>query len=107
MKFQGISGKFTEANVDALAIAVFKGEKATGGELKQFDALTGGLIASVIKNEEFKGDKGETALLRFIRQGAVKAGRLLLVGVGEKQNTRHLMSRAYPEPQPGSCVHEI
>lgn len=84
MKFQGITGKFTEANVDALAIAVFKGEKTTGSELRQFDALTGGLIASVMKNEEFKGDKGETALLRFSPSGAVKAGRLLLIGVGEK-----------------------
>ena len=34
MKFQGISGNFTEANVDALAVAVFKGEKAAVGVLK-------------------------------------------------------------------------
>ncbi len=84
MKFQGITGNFTEANVDALAVVVFKGEKATSSELKDLDRLTGGLIASVLKAEEFKGDKGETALLRFAPKGAVKAGRLMLIGVGEK-----------------------
>ena len=35
MKFQGITGNFTEANVEALAVAVFKGEKASSGELKE------------------------------------------------------------------------
>ena len=84
MKFQGISGNFTEAAVDALAVAVFKGEKSTIGELKDLDKLTGGLIASVIKSEEFKGDKGETALLRFAPKGAIKASRLMLIGVGDK-----------------------
>ena len=84
MKFQGITGNFTEAAVDALAVAVFKGEKSTSGVLKDLDKLTGGLITSVFKSEEFKGDKGETALLRFAPAGAVKAGRLMLIGVGAK-----------------------
>jgi leucyl aminopeptidase len=86
MKFQGITGNFTEANVDALAVVVFKGEKTAGGVLKDLDKLTGGLIAAVIKNEEFKGEKGDTALLRFAAKGAVKASRLMLVGVGEKSD---------------------
>ena len=84
MKFQGITGGFTEANVEALAVAVFKGEKAASAELKDLDKLTGGLIAEVMKSEEFKGDAGQTALLRFAAKGAVKATRLLLVGVGDK-----------------------
>ena len=84
MKFQGITGNFTEANVEALAVAVFKGEKASSGVLKDLDKLTGGLISEVIKAEEFKGEVDETALLRFTPKGAVKASRLLLVGVGTK-----------------------
>ena len=84
MKFQGISGNFTEANVDALAVAVFKGEKAASGVLKDLDKLTGGLVTSVIKSEEFKGESGQTVLLRFVAGGKVKASRLLLVGVGDK-----------------------
>ncbi len=84
MKFQGITGSFTEANVEALAVAVFKGEKAASTELKDLDKLTGGLIAEVMKAEGFKGDAGQTALLRFAAKGSVKATRLLLVGVGDK-----------------------
>lgn len=86
MKFQGITGNFTEADVEALAVAVFKGEKASGGVLKDLDKLTGGLIADVMEAEEFKGDSGQTALLRFAPEGKVKAGRLLLVGVGDKSS---------------------
>ncbi|MBA2494868.1 MAG: leucyl aminopeptidase [Acidobacteria bacterium] len=84
MKSQAITDNFEEANVDALAVAVFKDEKATSGVLKDLDKLTGGLIASVIKTEEFKGEMSETAYLLFESKGKVKASRLLLVGVGER-----------------------
>ena len=85
MKFQWITGNFTEANVEALAVAVFKAESSTSsGVLKDLDKLTGGLVAAVMKAEEFKGDVGQTALLRFAAKGNVKATRLLLIGVGEK-----------------------
>ena len=59
MKFQGITGNFTEANVEALAVAVFKGEKPTSGVLKDLDKLTGGLLADVFKAEEFKSMRGK------------------------------------------------
>ena len=84
MKFQGITGNFAEANVDALAVAVFKGDKAASGVLKDLDRLTGGMIATAIKNDEIKGEAGETVLFRFAASGVIKAGRLLLVGVGDK-----------------------
>ena len=84
MKSLGITGNFLEANVDALAVAVFKGEKASGGILKDLDKLTGAQISSVIKSEEFTGDAGEVEILRFSPSGKVKANRLLLIGVGEK-----------------------
>ncbi len=85
MKFVGITGNFTEAATEALAVAVFKGEKTSGGLLKELDKLTGGLLAGVIKHEEFKGDAGQTALLRFAPKGKVTATRLLLIGVGDKK----------------------
>lgn len=84
MKFQGTTGNFAETNVEALAVAVFKGEKGTTDILKDLDKMTGGLISSVIKSEEFKGDAGQTALLRFAASGNVKATRLLLIGVGNR-----------------------
>ena len=84
MKTQAITTNFQEANVDALAVAVFKDEKASSGVLKDLDKLTGGIVSSVIKNEEFKGEVNETALVRFAAKGKVKASMLLLIGVGEK-----------------------
>src|SRR5688572_2048989 len=84
MKFQGITGDFAQADADALAVPVFKGEKAGGSELRELDKITGGLITSVMTAEEFKGEAGETALLRFSPKGAVKASRMVLIGMGEK-----------------------
>ena len=84
MKTQAITENFQEANVDALAVAVFKDEKASRGVLKDLDKLTGGIVSSVIKNEEFKGEVNETALVRFAAKGKVKASMLLLIGVGDK-----------------------
>ena len=70
MEFQGISGNFAEAGAEALAITVFKGEKASLAELADLDRLTGGQIAAAFKNEEIKGDVGETVLFRFTATSA-------------------------------------
>lgn len=86
MEIKGISTQFANASVDALAIALFKGEKPNSPELKELDALTGGQIAAAIKSEETKGDAGSTVLLRIAKKGSVKATKLLLVGVGEKKD---------------------
>lgn len=86
MKSQAITDNFQDAAVDALAVAVFKDEKSSGGVLKELDALTGGLVDSVTKSEEFKGESGETMLLRFAPKGKNKAGSLLLIGVGERSD---------------------
>lgn len=84
MKLQAITANFQEANVDALAVAVFKDEKPTGGVMKDLDNLTGGLLASLIETEEFKGEAGEAELIRFAAGGKVRASRLLLIGVGDR-----------------------
>lgn len=86
MKSQAITSNFTEANAEALAVAVFKDEKASSGVLKELDALAGGSIASIIKSEEFKGESGDSAYFVFDSKGKVKAKRLLLIGVGEKDD---------------------
>ena len=84
MKTQAITDNFQEAQVDALAVAVFKDEKPLSGLLKELDKLTGGNIASVIKTEEFTGESGDTAYFLFEPKGKIKASRLLLVGVGDR-----------------------
>ncbi|HLM62597.1 MAG TPA: leucyl aminopeptidase [Pyrinomonadaceae bacterium] len=84
MKSQAITDNFQEAAVDALAVAIFKDEKPTGGFLKDLDKLAGGNITSIIKSEEFKGESGDTAYFLFEPKGKIKASRLLLIGVGER-----------------------
>ena len=84
MKSQGITSNFTEANAEALAVAVFKDEKPSGGVLKELDKLTGGAVSAVFSSDEFKGESGDISYLVFDAKGKVKAKRLLLVGVGDK-----------------------
>lgn len=85
MKSQAVTGNYQDASVDAIAVAIFKDEKATSPFLTELDKLTGGLVASVIKDEEFKGDTGETAILRFAAKKG-KASKVLLIGVGSKED---------------------
>ena len=60
MDIQVSTGRVGDADVQALAVAVFKDEQAHEGFLQELDAATGGLIKSVIESEELKGKEGET-----------------------------------------------
>jgi leucyl aminopeptidase len=84
MKIQASAGNYPDANVEAIAVAIFKDEKADSSFIKELDELTGGIASSIIKNEEIKGNAGDTALIRF--NGKSKATRLLLIGVGEEKD---------------------
>jgi leucyl aminopeptidase len=77
---------FGDADVQALAVAVFKDERADEGLLKELDEAAGGVVRSVIESEELKGKEGETAYIHLAGEGGVKARRLLLVGVGERES---------------------
>ncbi len=84
MQVEGTRGGYQEVDVQAVAIAVFKDEKADDGFLKELDVLVGGIVKSVIDSEELKGKEGDTVYLHLLGQPKLKAQRLLLVGVGEK-----------------------
>jgi leucyl aminopeptidase len=84
MKVEGRSGTYEDLDVQALAVAVFKDEKADQGLLKKLDDLTGGLVGSVLESEELKGKEGESVYLHLVGLKSIKAQRLLLVGVGER-----------------------
>lgn len=86
MQIESTNGSFQELDVEALAIAVFKDEKADDGFLKDLDSITGGVIKSVIDSEELKGKEAETVYLHFVGNKGIKAQRLLLVGVGERED---------------------
>ena len=86
MQIESSNGSYRDLEVQALAIAVFKDEKADDGLLKDLDAITGGVIKSVIDAEELQGKEAETVYLHFVGNSELKAQRLLLVGVGERSD---------------------
>ena len=87
MELKGSAGPYRDEDVQALAVAVFKDEKADEGILKELDEAAGGVVRSCIESEELKGKEGETVYVHLTAgSGGVKAKRLLLVGVGERDD---------------------
>lgn len=84
MQIENSNGPYQEIEVQALAIAVFKDEKVDDGFLKDLDAMTGGVIRSLIESEELKGKEAETIYLHLVGNSDIRAKRLLLIGVGER-----------------------
>lgn len=84
MNVEGRPDPYQKVDTHALAVAVFKDEKADSGFLKDLDAASGGMVKSAIDADEFKGKEGETSYLHLPRGGSLTAQRLLLVGAGEK-----------------------
>ena len=84
MEIKGHPGPYKEVDTQALAVAIFKGEKADEGFLKELDAAAGGVVKSVIESEELKGKEGETVYVHLSPGGTLKAQRLLLIGAGER-----------------------
>jgi leucyl aminopeptidase len=86
MEVHGSSGSYKEVDVHALAVAVFQGEKVGDGFLKELDEAAGGLVKLVLESDELKGKEAETAYLHLSNGSGLKAQRLLLVGVGQRED---------------------
>ncbi|HEX5876204.1 MAG TPA: leucyl aminopeptidase [Pyrinomonadaceae bacterium] len=86
MQVEANRGPIDQLDVQALAVAVFKKEKADEGFLKKLDELSGGLVRSALEAEEFAGKEGETAYFHLVGNNKLKARRLLLIGVGEESD---------------------
>ena len=77
--------RYAEVDVQALAVVVFKDEKASEGLLKELDDATGKVISSAIESEELKGKEGETLYIHLPADSVrLKAKRLLLIGAGAR-----------------------
>jgi len=83
MDVRGTSQPINKIDADALAVAVFKAEKADDGVLKTLDKAVDRAITSIIKSEEFSAKEGETAYFHLTDSG-LQARRLLLVGCGDR-----------------------
>ena len=97
------SGKIQDTDVQALAVAVFKDEKADDGFLKELDSTCNGMIKSVLDGEEVKGKEGETAFLHLAGAAAGKPSRLLLIGVGDRSD----YTRASVSQMAGAAVRTL
>src|SRR5262245_57962196 len=83
MEVKADSREFHEIECDALVIAVFEGEKPEGGVLAEIDRRAKGVITSLVETGELTGKSGESAYVH--NPGDMKARRLLLLGVGKKE----------------------
>lgn len=86
MEVQTSTGRYQEQDVQALAVAVFKDERGDEGILQELDEASGGVIRSVIESEELKGKEGETVYVHLASGGNLRARRLLLIGVGARED---------------------
>ena len=89
MQVEANRGPIEELDVQALAVAVFKNEKADAGFIKKLDELSGGLVGSALEAEEFSGKEGEQCYFHLVGNNKLKARRLLLVGVGDPNDYKN------------------
>ncbi len=73
-------GLLQEFEADAIVVNLFQGVTEPGGATGAVDAALGGQIAAVVAAGDFKGKPGE--MLVLYSRGAIKAPRVLVVGLG-------------------------
>jgi leucyl aminopeptidase len=83
MEVKADSREFHEIECDALVVAIFEGEKPENGVLAEIDRRSNGVVSSLVETGELTGKSGESAYVHT--PGDMKARRLLLLGVGKKE----------------------
>ncbi len=81
MKINVVAGKIEKHKTDAAVILLFENEKP-GTVAERVDKALGGMISRLIKKGDFKPKRGAVHLL--YPEGRVPAERLLLVGLGKR-----------------------
>jgi leucyl aminopeptidase len=74
-------GNITAEAADLIIVNLFRGVTAPGGATGAVDRALGGAISDVIAAGDFAGKSGETLML--YTRGAIPAGRVLVVGLGD------------------------
>lgn len=88
MEVQVSANHYGKVEAEAIAVAVFKDEKADEDILKELDGLTRGVVRSVLGSEELKGKEGETVYMHLPERDKPGPGprRLLLLGAGPRED---------------------
>ena len=84
MKIRVETGEYQSVEVDALVVSVFEGETANDGVLGELNKRTNDMIANVLVPDEMRGKVGD--LVYIHRPEGLKAKRLLLIGVGKRDD---------------------
>ncbi len=83
MQFDIVQGSIIEHPCDVLVVNLFEEVKTPGGGTGAVDKALGGAISELIREEEFEGALGKTAVLRTC--GAIPAKKIVLVGLGKSE----------------------
>src|SRR5688500_11544809 len=82
MKIQLSTESLASAAVDVLAIGVRQKHVTDDPNVRAIDKAMGGVLVPQLKDQEFKGSEGKT--FSMLARGRVKAKRVLIVGLGDK-----------------------
>jgi len=83
MKLIAKKGQIQDQKVDLIIVNLFQNEKKPGGATGAVDKALGGLITSLIKEENFKAKLGQTLLIRTYNKIPVK--KVLVLGLGRQK----------------------
>ncbi len=75
-------GELQQEACDVLIVNEFEGKSEPGGATGTVNKALSGLLVKLMKEEAFKGQLGQTLLIRT--EGIIAAKRVLLVGLGKK-----------------------
>lgn len=78
------TGDITRNNSKAIIVNLFEGVTRPGGATGAVDKAMGGAISALIRNGEFKGKRGEIALLHSL--GKVRSPRVIVAGLGKQED---------------------
>jgi leucyl aminopeptidase len=97
MKIEVTGAAPLDVDGSVLALPVFEEDVAEGtGLFADADKRLAGHVAAAAAEEEFQGKPGQSLALRTF--GKVRAGRLLLVGLGKREGAETALPRAGFEP---------
>jgi leucyl aminopeptidase len=84
MKIEFVVGDIVRHKADMVVVNLFEGTKVPGGAAGAVDAAIGGAVSAAVRDGDFKGEWGETLLLRPGK--GVASPRVLVLGLGKKES---------------------
>ncbi len=83
MDIKVTSGEITKIETGAIVLGMFEGEKRLGRELGALNRKLGRVITTSVEKGEIKGKAGELNIFHTL--GKMAAGRVVVVGLGKKE----------------------